>query len=165
MTGVSYGIEIHAIAKEQYPRYRSPNGTEAFDKGRILGRYQSGMDQIKGTARAKLGQSCFQCKRVASPCSRTSGVVAARGRGFVSSYLVAKLLSRTYLYDFVCDVTRFTHLITSQGCIVQEAKIEGGGRGGSKSCKQRVTASSSSSSHNLPITCIYAQQTHVHTHY
>ena len=36
----------------QYPRYRSPNGAEAFDKGRILGRYQSGMDQIKGTARA-----------------------------------------------------------------------------------------------------------------
>ena len=25
-----------------------------------------------------------------------------------------KLLSRTYLYDFVCDVTRFTHLVTSQ---------------------------------------------------
>ena len=24
-----------------------------------------------------------------------------------------KLLSRTYLYDFVCDVTRFTHLVTS----------------------------------------------------
>ena len=67
MTGVSYGIEIHAIAKDQYPRYRSPNEAETFDKGRILGRYQSGMDQIKGTARAKLGQSCFQCKRVASP--------------------------------------------------------------------------------------------------
>jgi hypothetical protein len=43
------------------------------------------MDQIKGTARAKLGQSWFQSKRVASPWSRTSGVVAARGRGFVSS--------------------------------------------------------------------------------
>ena len=79
-------IGIHAIAKDQYPRYRSPNEAETFDKGRILGRYQSGMDQIKGTARAKLGQSCFQCKRVASPWSRTSGVVAARGRGFVSSY-------------------------------------------------------------------------------
>ena len=92
MTGVSYGIEIHSIAKDQYPRYRSPNGAEAFDKGRILGRYQSGMDQIKGTTRAKLGQSCFQCKRVASPWSRTSVVVAARGRGFVSSYLVAKAL-------------------------------------------------------------------------
>ena len=39
-------MEIHAIAKDQYPRYRSPNGAEAFDKGRILGRYQSGMDQI-----------------------------------------------------------------------------------------------------------------------
>jgi hypothetical protein len=26
-----------------------------------------------------------------------------------------KLLSRTYLYDFVCDVTRFTDLVTSQG--------------------------------------------------
>ena len=76
-------MEIHAIAKDQYPRYRSPNGAEAFDKGRILGRYRSGMDQIKGTARAKLGQSCFQCKRVASPWSRTSGVVAALGRGFV----------------------------------------------------------------------------------
>jgi hypothetical protein len=25
-----------------------------------------------------------------------------------------KLLSRTYLYDFLCDVTRFTHLVTSQ---------------------------------------------------
>ncbi len=25
-----------------------------------------------------------------------------------------KLLSRTYLGDFVCDVTRFTHLVTSQ---------------------------------------------------
>jgi hypothetical protein len=25
-----------------------------------------------------------------------------------------KPLSRTYLYDFVCDVTRFTHLVTSQ---------------------------------------------------
>jgi len=24
-----------------------------------------------------------------------------------------KSLSRTYLYDFVCDVTRFTHLVTS----------------------------------------------------
>ena len=79
-------MEIHAIAKDQYPRYRRPNGAEAFVKGRILGRYQSGMGQKKGTARAKLGQSCFQCKRVASPWSRTSGVVAARGRGFVSSY-------------------------------------------------------------------------------
>ena len=29
-----------------------------------------------------------------------------------------KLLSRTYLYDFVCDVTRFTHLVTSQKGIV-----------------------------------------------
>ena len=95
MTGASYGIGIHAIAKDQYPRYRSPNGAEAFDKGRILGRYRSGMDQIKGTARAKLGQSCFQCKRVASPWSRTSGVVAARGRGFVSSYLVAKAKNRS----------------------------------------------------------------------
>jgi len=56
VTGVSYmWYEIHAIAKDQYPRYRSPNGAEAFDKGRILGRY------------------------VASPWSRTSGVVAARG--------------------------------------------------------------------------------------
>jgi len=25
-----------------------------------------------------------------------------------------KLLSRTYMYDFLCDVTRFTHLVTSQ---------------------------------------------------
>ena len=25
-----------------------------------------------------------------------------------------KLLSRPYLYDFPCDVTRFTHLVTSQ---------------------------------------------------
>ena len=28
-----------------------------------------------------------------------------------------KLLSRTYLYDFVCDVIRFTHLVTSQCCL------------------------------------------------
>ncbi len=62
------------IAKYQYPCYRSPNGAEGFDKGGILGRYQSGMDQIKGTARAKIGQSCFQCNRVTSPWSRTSGV-------------------------------------------------------------------------------------------
>jgi hypothetical protein len=84
VTRVSYGIEILAIAKDQYPRYRSANGAEAFEKGRILGRYQSGMDQIKGTARAKLGQLCLQCNRVARV--RTSRVVAARGRGFVSSY-------------------------------------------------------------------------------
>jgi hypothetical protein len=84
LTGVSYGIGIHVIAKDQqYPRYRGPNGSEALDKGRILGRHQSGMDQIKGTARAKLGQSCLQCKRVASPWSRTSRVVVARGCGFV----------------------------------------------------------------------------------
>jgi hypothetical protein len=73
VTGVLYGIEIHVIAKYQYPCYRSPNGAEGFDKGGILGRYQSGMDQIKGTARAKIGQSCFQCNRVTSPWSRTSG--------------------------------------------------------------------------------------------
>ena len=58
-----------------------PERVETFDKGHILGRYQSGMDQIKGTARAKLGQSCFQCNRVPSPWSRTSRVVVARGRG------------------------------------------------------------------------------------
>jgi hypothetical protein len=28
-----------------------------------------------------------------------------------------KLLSRAYLYDFVCDVTMFTHLVTSQMAI------------------------------------------------
>jgi hypothetical protein len=55
VTGVSYGIGIHEIAKDQYPRYRGPNRAEAFDKGLILGR--SGMGQIKGTDRAKLGQS------------------------------------------------------------------------------------------------------------
>jgi len=85
VTVVSYGIGIHAIAKVQYPRYRGPNGSEAFDKGRILGRYQSGMDQINGTAREKLGQSCLQYNRVASPWSRKSCVVIARCRGFVSS--------------------------------------------------------------------------------
>ena len=78
----SYGIEI---AKDQYPGYRNPNGAEVFDKGRILGRYPSGVDQIKGTARAKLGQTCLPCKRVSSPWSRTSRVVIAHGRGFVSS--------------------------------------------------------------------------------
>jgi hypothetical protein len=103
-TGVSYGIGIHAIAKDQYPRYRVPNWcvcvcvcvcnwAEASDKGRILGRYQSRMGQIKETARAKLGQSCLQCRRVASPWSslrvvaRRAPVVVARGSGFVSSYL------------------------------------------------------------------------------
>jgi hypothetical protein len=54
--------------------------------GRILGRDKSGMDQIKGTAQAKLGQSCLQRKRVASPWPRTSRVAVALGRGFVSSY-------------------------------------------------------------------------------
>jgi len=38
-----------------------------------------------------------------------------------------KLLSRTYLYDFVCNVTRFTHLITSQG---PGRGLRGGGRRG-----------------------------------
>ncbi len=103
VTGVSYGIEIHAIAKAQYPHYRSPNGAEAFDKrdkGRILGRYQSGMDQIKGTARAKLGQSCFQCNRVVSTWSRTSGMVAACGRGFVSSYIDCRFPQTQSCYPY-----------------------------------------------------------------
>ena len=58
-----------------------------------------------GTARAKLGQSCFQCKRVASPWSRTSRVVAARGRRFVSSYLVLRVSS--FSLSFVFVVVRF----------------------------------------------------------
>jgi hypothetical protein len=54
VTGVSYGIGIHAIAKDQYPRYRGPNGGEAFDKGLILGKYQSGTGQKKdGSSKAR----------------------------------------------------------------------------------------------------------------
>jgi hypothetical protein len=83
VTGVSYGIKIHVLAKDQYPRYRSPArvGAEAFDEGRILGRYQSAKDQIKGTARAKLGPSYLKFKRVALPWSRTSRVVYDVTRG------------------------------------------------------------------------------------
>jgi hypothetical protein len=30
-------MNLHAIAKDQYPRYRGPNGAEAFDKGLFWG--------------------------------------------------------------------------------------------------------------------------------
>ena len=50
-------------------------GAEAVDKERILGRYQSCMGHLKETARAKLGQSCFQYKRA------VYAVVEVVGRG------------------------------------------------------------------------------------
>jgi hypothetical protein len=60
-----------------------------YDETRLMGRLintsQSGMGQIKGTARAKLGQSYLLCNRVAFPWSRSSGVVVGRDLGFVSS--------------------------------------------------------------------------------
>jgi hypothetical protein len=141
VTGVSYGIEIHAIAKDQYPRYRSPNGAEAFDKGRILGRYQSGMDQIKGTARAKLGLSCLQCKRVVSTWSRTSRVEVARGRGFVSSYLVAKgqfvfVVVRFRCRLFRCRRRRISSLVISL-LIALDVSARGGSAAGTQGCARR----------------------------
>jgi hypothetical protein len=63
---------------------------EAFEKRRILWRYQSGMFQIKGLARAKMRSVVLKCKRVTSPWSWSSAMVVVRSRGFVSSYLVAK---------------------------------------------------------------------------
>jgi hypothetical protein len=86
LTGVSYGIGIHAIAKDQYPCYRGPDGVEAFDKGLILGRYQSGMGQIKGRLEQSSGSRVYNVT-VSYGCG--GGRRVARGCGFVSSYYIA----------------------------------------------------------------------------
>ena len=49
------------------------------------------------------------------PCSGFDNTDIGASLSHVSLYHT-KLLSRTYLYDFVCNVTRFTHLVTSH-CI------------------------------------------------
>jgi hypothetical protein len=88
-------------------------------------------------SRAKLGKSYLRCNRVAllepsllfCPCQigispeyapyqkprphpGLDNADIGPSLSHVSLYRT-KTLSRTYLYDFVCDVTRFTHLVTS----------------------------------------------------
>ena len=52
---VSYGIGIHAIAKDKYPRYRGPDGAEASDKGCISGEIPiwHGLNKRDGSSKAR----------------------------------------------------------------------------------------------------------------
>jgi hypothetical protein len=52
-----------------------------------------------------------------------------------------KPLSRTYMYDFVCDMTRFTHLVTSH--LVRRTLGSRGVRTGLQSCIPKVRNSRS----------------------
>jgi hypothetical protein len=91
VTGGADGVGIQAIAKakdqnpryqgpakDQYPRHRGPDGAEEFDKGRILGRYQSGMGQNKRDG----SRGSSKARAVVFPMSPCSvAVVEAVGHG------------------------------------------------------------------------------------